>query len=265
MRYPNWFTLLLVFALLAIGILSVHAAYPPDPMTDTKWPSSDEKAVSDVQAWFNLARANENTQIGGTVPPLVMPTQSEWDAMSDNEKALWLINRERLDRGVPRLHGLESNVMGVAQEYADYLMANDDTFNHSADGHDPWYRLDANPAIGACHDNLNVAENLAIFWGSGSGWTLPIERAVFNWMYDDNGSGWGHRHAILWYPYNENGGPADREGFLGIGHAFGPHSGYQSSDIVVMNVFDPCAAWDYTPIEGKQSVLVPVLQLLLGE
>ena len=70
------------------------------------------------------------------------------------------------------------------------------------------------------------------------------------WMYDDSGSGWGHRHAILYYPYNENGGSPDSEGFLGIGHAHGTHQGWSNSDIFVMNFFDPCSTWNYAEVAG---------------
>ena len=70
-------------------------------------------------------------------------------------------------------------------------------------------------------------------------------------MYYDSGSSWVHRHTILWYPYNDNSGPAGKEGFLGIGRAGGgPYQGsfsevWNYAEMIVMNVFDPCATWDY--------------------
>ena len=64
------------------------------------------------------------------------------------------------------------------------------------DGRSPWDRLSDNPAIGACHDFLGVAENLAVLVSTGN-IALPIERSIYMWMYDDSGSNWGHRHAIL--------------------------------------------------------------------
>ncbi len=53
--------------------------------------------------------------------------------MSDNEKALWLINSERQARGVMPLHGFDSNVTSVAQGYADFLLSNDE-WGHDKDG-----------------------------------------------------------------------------------------------------------------------------------
>jgi hypothetical protein len=242
--------------LLAIGFArygspaqAQPSSYPPDPTSDIDW-SAGTGGVADIQAAFNNARTQENAQLGLSIPMLTLPSQSSWDAMSNGEKALWLINRERIDRGVQPLHGVESNVTGVAQYYADYLLDND-LWGHYEDGNDPWERLNTNPEINACHDSLSVSENLAVLVASYSPIPLPVERSVYMWTYADAGSGWGHRHAILWYPYNDNSGPAGQEGFLGIGRASGgPYQGpfsqsWPFAEIIVMNVFDPCAEWDY--------------------
>jgi uncharacterized protein YkwD len=233
-------------------------AYPVDPISDTSW-SCPMSTVADVQCAFNAARTAENGMLGTSIPNLTMPSQAIWDGMSDAEKALWLINRERLDRGIDALHGIETNVSGVAQYYAQYLLDNNAT-GHTADGQTPWERLDSNAAINACHDFLSVAENLAYFWTSGTSIPLPIERSVYMWMYDDSSSAWGHRHAILWYPYDDNSGTAGMEGFLGIGRASGPHQGWNFAEMIVMNVFDPCSSWDY-----DESVILPFIILLLNE
>ncbi len=228
--------------------------YPTDPTSDIKWNSTGcgKSGVTDVQCAFNAARTEENGMLGTAIPMLSLPAQATWDAMSDGEKALWLINRERLDRSVEALHGIETNVTGMAQYYADYLLENN-KFSHDADGRTPWQRLSDNPTIGACQDFLNIAENLAVFWTGGGSIPLPVERAVYNWMYDDSTASipWGHRHAVLWYPYNDNSGPNGVEGFLGIGRASGPHKGYNFGEIIVMNVFDPCEDWIY-PAQGPE-------------
>lgn len=216
------------------------ASYPPDPLSDIKWPYSTENSVAAIQSRFNTARTNENSQLGTSIPMLSLPSQSVWDSMSDGERALWLINRERVDRDLTPLHGIEANVTSVVQAYAQYLIDND-VFSHTADGKTPWQRLMENPLINACHD-LYMAENLAGFWGS---WMLPVERAVYVWMYDDSSSSWGHRHNLLWYPYTDNSGPVGKEGFIGIGRATGTFQGWSNSNIIVMNVFDPCSTWDY--------------------
>lgn len=230
---------------------NLPASYPPDPNDEIPW-SSGTAGVADIQAAFNYARAQENAQLGGaipTIPPIAMPPQSIWDQADDAHKALWLVNRERIDRGVKPLYlAPEANVTSVAVYYANYLLSHN-AFSHTADGNNPWQRLNTNPAINACHDFLNVAENLAAFWASPAGTVipLPVERSIYGWMYEDesDGNNWGHRHAILWYPYNDNSGLPDMEGFFGLGRASGPHMGWPVAEIVVMNVFDPCASWSY--------------------
>ena len=237
--------------------------YSPDPTSDITW-GAGTSGVSDIQTAFNTARQTENSQLGISVPMMNLPSQGEWDVMTDGEKALWLINRERIDRGIHPLHGLEENVTSVAQYYAQYLIDNN-AWGHYEDGNSPWERLETNQAISACHDFLSVAENLAVFWTSGSSIPLPIERSVFNWMYDDGECcSWGHRHAILWYPYNDNSGTPDMEGFLGIGRSSGPHYGWNFAEMIVMNVFDPCYEWDYgNPTNGSNPQTMPWLLLLL--
>ena len=225
-------------------------SWPPDPTSEIAW-SGGTSTVANIQSAFNNAHNQENAQLGLSLPMLTMPSQTEWNAMSDGDKALWLINHERQARGVTPLHAVEFNVTSVAQNYASYLLAND-AFSHTADGHNPIWRLNANPTISACHDFLPIAENLSVFWTSGSSIPLPIERSIYLWMYvDGGGSNWGHRHAILYYPYTENGGLPTMEGFLGIGRAHGPHQGWNYAEIIVMNVFDPCASWVYTLGENK--------------
>jgi len=246
------FSFILLVGLLFKGPLTPLPAqaadYPADPSTDVKWDFSTESSVTDVQTRFNTARTSDNT----VRVKLTLPSQAEWDSKSGGEKALWLINQERIDRGLLPLSGLESNVTSVAQAYAQYLLEND-AFSHDADGLGPWKRLEANSTINACHDFLGVAENLAVLW---SNWNFPIERAVYNWMYDDSGSSWGHRHAILWNSYTNNSGPSESEGFLGIGNVKGRHKGYSDSDLIVMNVFDPCPTWNDGP-----SVITPTPSL----
>ena len=66
--------------------------------------------------------------------------------MSSGEKTLWLINEERTARGLAPMQGLEENVSGVAQAYAEWMLANNQ-FGHDADGRTPWDRMYAN----SCH------------------------------------------------------------------------------------------------------------------
>ncbi len=222
--------------------------YPPDLMADIPW-DAPYRNVADVMQAFNDSRATENGQLHIYLKSMAFPSQSAWDGMNDGQKALWLINEERTARGLAPLDNLEKNVQEVAQAYAQWLLDNN-AWGHEANGKTPWERLDAKAPIAACHDFLGVAENL---WVKGTtstdGIPLVIEQAIYDWMYVDREQGWGHRHAILWTPYNDNSGSAGKEGFLGIGHAQGKYTVkgllLANTDMVVMNVFDPCATWQY--------------------
>lgn len=256
--------ILLLTFLLSSPAQALPASYPPDPTADISW-MVGTSGVADIQAAFNNARTQENAQLGLHLPMLTLPSQLAWDGMTNGQKALWLINAERADRGVMALHGVESNVTGVAEYYADFLLEHD-VFSHDADGLSPWDRLNTNPAIAACHDFLSVAENLAVFVTTGDSIPLPVERSIYMWMYTDAGSSWGHRHAILWYPYKDDSGPAGMEGFLGIGRASGgPYQGpfsepWNFAEIIVMNVFDPCAEWDYAEPLFRKTLLPLVVK-----
>ncbi|MGD9384305.1 MAG: hypothetical protein PVH55_09655 [Desulfobacterales bacterium] len=237
-------------------------AFPTDPTADIEW-SEGFSGVADIENAFNNARSTENSQLSTSIPMLSLPSQEQWDRMSDGEKALWLINHERIDREVVPLHGIESHVTGVAQYYAQFLLENN-AWGHYEDGHSPWDRLNKDPTIQYCHDFLNVAENLACFVTSGNDIPLPLERSVYSWMYDDSSSGWGHRHTVLWFSYTDNSGTPGMEGFLGIGRANGgPYQGpfsvpWNYAEIIVMNVFDPCSTWDYgAPPETPASIDYP--------
>jgi len=248
-----------VFGVLAVvGILSLSAAVPtvfssiespdvyPNPGSDYPWTPQSYTGVGDIQTAYNNGRDNENSSL----PDMTLPSQAAWDAMSDNEKALWLVNNERQARGLAPLHGFESNVTGVAQAYADYLLDND-KWGHNENG-TTRDRLEANSKINNCHDDFVLwMENLAAFGKSSGSIPLPIERAIYDWMYDDSGSSWLHRQMILYEGFIDNP-PSGKEGLMGIGRANGkPYTikgtKYDVAEVVVMNAFDPCDIWNYVP------------------
>ena len=243
-----------IFAQSIIFLMAMHSLlladyhYPADPQVDKEW-SCGTITVFDIECSFNNARQDENSQLNTSIPSITMPDQATWNTLTDSEKALYLVNAERVDRGLLPLHGVEPHVTSVAQAYADYLLDND-VWGHNADGTSPGDRLNSDPEIDSCHDFLNVAENLAVFVSTIS-IPMSVERSVYMWMYDDSVSSWGHRHAILWFPYDDNSGPSGREGFLGIGRAVGgPYQGpfsssWPNAEMIVMNVFDPCQFWNY--------------------
>ncbi len=249
----------LVIAFIQFALASGAAGqYPPDPTADIPWSPVNfaEIPVAEIEQAFNDARAVEATQLGITLPDLVMPSQVDWDAMTADEQGLFLINDERAARGVPELENHHTRVHDIAQQFAEWLLAND-AWGHDQDWDDdgdldsPWDRLESDPEINDCHDFLGIAENLAVFVSSGPNPDEVVARSIYSWNYHDSGFAWGHRHACLWNAFNDNGGVTGIEGLMGMGVALGgPYQGpfgdpWPTAALVVYNVFDPCSTWDY--------------------
>ena len=210
------------------------------PSSDVNWSAngSDVAAIANV---FNTARAKDAT----ITETLIMPSQGVWDGMDNQAKALYLLNKERYDRGIKPYEGIDQNVVTVAQNYAD-LLYNTGTFGHTEDG-SPWDRLDKVSQIKNNKDFFGYAENLYASASTASYTKNPIAKSIYNWIYDDSGSSWGHRRFAL-ASLKDNSGDNGAEGLLGMGITTGDtynfYSGYKST-IVVMNVFDPASSWNH--------------------
>jgi hypothetical protein len=248
-------TLIALLIAAVFPLLGKAQIYYPNRVTNIAWSPGNFVTVADIQAAFNNARTNENGLTLGAgqviMPMMTMPTQGEWDGKSSSLKGLWLMNSERVARGILPLQDVDINAISIAQAHANYLRTND-VFCHTCPGapspHNlgPWDRLDTNPAINGHHDFLGAAENLYAAWGSGTV-PLPVEQAIYGWIYVDSTSTWGHRRAILFTidpPANNNYGDAGSEGLMGIGLATGPYSGSPAGAVVVYNIFDPDASYN---------------------
>jgi uncharacterized protein YkwD len=211
------------------------------PYADIKWSSSGD-SVKDIEDAFNYARAKDLT----ISKALIMPSQSKWDAMSNQEKALYLTNKERYDRGIKPFEGIDSNVVNVAQNYAELLYSKG-TFGHNEDG-SPWERLDSVDVIKNNKDFFAYGENLYVVASKPEYTKNPIAKAIYGWIYDDAGSEWGHRKFSLATGLNDNSGEVGAEGLMGFGVIKGDeynfYAGWKST-IIVMNVFDPSSSWNH--------------------
>ncbi len=256
-----------------------------------------KKGVAAVTAAFNHARREEETQLdlpAHAIKDLVLPKQEVWDTMSDDAKALYLINDARTARAdmMPNvlglaLAGVESSFDLMVENYAILL------HNTNAKGHyqpsgnpavdNPLARIKQDPYVGlrtysdfakkdakkstkkntkkiACYESLARHENVAFFSGYSLGKAdasivpLPIERSIYNWIYNDEKSGWQYRQTVLLQDnasigkgFNNNNGDAQHEGFLGFHrissasytpfHVPDGVNGYGVA--VVMSLFDP--------------------------
>lgn len=273
--------LAMLVSMIATGVVltasPVHAKSPPNIVTDINW-SAGYNGVADIMSAFNNARRGEEMQLGlvaNTLGNLVLPDQGTWDGMTDDAKALFLINAERTARanmqagviGLP-LAGIESHVDTVAQNYADLLVTGNKWGHYEPSGNstidNPGKRIDAGVGA-ACKEFTTRSENLAAFRSmsnsspqNASNIKLPVEQAVYNWIYDDASSSWGHREAVLLqdsplsnptattWGFKNNHGSSAHEGFLGL-HVAGSTSyaigqpqtyTYNYGVVVVMNIFD---------------------------
>jgi hypothetical protein len=265
--------------MLLMGSLAGQAAFalsPPNITTDIKW-GDNFSGVADIMAAFNNARRAEEQQLNlpaNSLGNLVLPSQTVWSGMSDDAKALFLINAERTARnqmqpgvlGLPYA-GVERHVDEVSRDYAQ-LLHDLSKIGHYQPSNDPNVdnpskRLD-NGVGASCREFISRSENLAYFAAYSSqaiganSIPLPLERAIYGWIYDDSNSQWGHREAVLLqdmtlsnnpWGYNNDNGVATHEGFLGF-HVIGSTSykpfgeppanmPYNYGVAVVMNIFDP--------------------------
>jgi hypothetical protein len=238
-----------------------------------------------IENAFNTARRAEETQFSmnlssGVLGTLTLP--SNFLSLSNDAQALILLNAERSCRsginygdGACKgwvFEGLESTIDGTAQTYAN-LMISTNCGGHSCDGGGttaPFTRI-SNAMGASCIEFLSRGENIASFFNSASSNPLIVPRSVYNWIYKDASSSWGHREACLLqdrdlagnttYGFDDNHGAVGAEGFIGIGIAganggtYYPGGGapvwLDRSDVVVLNFFDPIPS-------GCSYVVLPV-------
>ena len=213
------------------------------PSADIEWSSSSDtvKAIEDT---FNYARSKDST----ISKKLILPTQAKWDSMTNQQKGLFLLNRERYDRGIKPFEGINNDVIDVAQQYANLLYTKG-KFDHKED-ETSHIRLERKDEIKNNKDFWQFAENLYVGATSSEYIKNPIIRAVYGWIYDDKDSNWGHRKFCLATGLNDNSGKNGEEGLIGFGvktgenYQFNNYSGMKST-IVVMNAFDPGANWNH--------------------
>jgi uncharacterized protein YkwD len=252
----RWVVTALALALLLssslAGIAVARPLQPPNPSVDFPYAWGAGSTFADIALAFNGARAQENTDPNTSgeayvpMPNLVMPPEATWNTMSDNDKAVWLINQERAVRNLVPMEGWTQAASNMGQAWTDYLLAND-FFDHddpTIPDPDPTTLGNRAPTYyGTCWSW--VGENL--YWQPWA--AVPVEAAIYNWIYDDSSSAWHHREYILRDTYSDNACLAGQEGFLGIGRTSEPAGGgtYQGADvaeIVGLEMFDPCGTWD---------------------
>lgn len=188
---------------------------------------------ANVIANFNFARQQEGCTVSLNIDP------AAYDAATPQMQMLLLFNAERQDRGLPALQ-LDSTLLSQislnhSKEFVQYnYFAHPSAINQPGGKNDSISRVTVNPAVNG-HNTNCCAEIIA------AGQTTPAE-AVYDWMYQDSSSSWGHRQNILGF----NAGIDANAGhytWVGIGIATGGSFGvYYTADFL-----EDSAATPYTP------------------
>ncbi|RUM63075.1 MAG: hypothetical protein DSZ05_09200 [Sulfurospirillum sp.] len=222
---------------------------------DTDWSVSKYNLLKteDIEKAFNRARANDPT----VTKPMILPPQNIWDNYTESEKVLYLVNKERCDRGLRPFEGIDPKIKSEAQNYATYLKNHPDQYAHNpheADGRTPWQRMaqDAGVIVNQNADFFQYGENIASLSIGSTGNAFPRiyeseARAVYGWMYQDKGESYGHRNFLMAKGLQENSGLKHMEGLIGIGKTTRQYQDggyYWTQDILVMDSFDPRSSWN---------------------
>ncbi|QDK83005.1 hypothetical protein EXU85_32115 [Spirosoma sp. KCTC 42546] len=277
--------------------LTSDISLPYDPPTFTYTNSSVGPYflnLTQLTKSFNYARRQEETQLGlpaNSLGTLTLP--ASYSTLSAQQRSLFLVNAERQARagvtypvsgavlGLP-LEGVESNLSVVSQGHASNMMTTG-IFSHTISGQTSTDRINASSTFaGSCHEFLARDENIykqCLYTSSStppSNPTYAADQAIFSWLYQDAGAGWGHRDALLMQnisgnlpspsapstnAYDNNYSATTSEGFLGVGISYGSGSnsvttGFgglcppssntaimtKTAAVVVFNFVDPAAS-----------------------
>ena len=204
--------------------------------------------VETVETGYNYGRQQENYLLGTAIPNIDFPSETVWNTMTVNQKALWIVNEERTARGLMPFEDTAQQLITIAQDYTQFLVDNDTT-GHRADDKSPEIRLRENPDIDVCMQRF--AENIGYVF---SGYSVPpscaLERMIYWLIYEDSIAGWGHRKAFFHETYTDYSGVIGKEGLLGTGFVIGQNFVYNGFtwNYVAMSTFnmtDPCSSWIY--------------------
>jgi RHS repeat-associated protein len=255
---------------------SYKAKYPED---DIPWTGGQAPTVQDIARAFNHAR-----RLDPSVQQfLIMPSQAAWDAMTNQQKGLYLVNAERVARGIKPYAGYDSAIVEVAQDFAKYIQSRNATIDHFLDGRTPMQRMLSHPYTAANADKFikypeSLVSNSAPY---PRGNDYALVSAIYRWLYVDKkwylyfglteGEEWGHRNHLLQTGLNDNHGIATEEGVVGFGIEKGLYQPEAASPtnqgaVVVFKTIDQGTTWDQARINtvdvsNAQGCLVNSLDL----
>lgn len=261
---------ILVVCMSICCLLSVdNYAQVVPPLNADIAPSHGFATMSDIEASFNNARRQEEIQLGltvGSMKDLSLPEAEFWNALSEEQQMLFLINDERSARDgidyqagrnfndaperlvpvcLPLFEGLFLALDELAQSHADYLRSNN-LFTHTdGDGNEPLDRFNLDEALAGFFTALIVIESIAAFASTDLSFLTQAHiDAIFTFIYGDLTSFFKHREMLLVAKLEATGflvddyGEMGKEGVLGIGIAEGPYNGLPFGKVFVLDLID---------------------------
>lgn len=245
--------------------------FPLDPCGDITWPGSwAGVTIDDISANFNAARSHDTTVTGGSMDISAKYSQIEWDALSFQEKGLWLLNSERSARGIHLFNSIVPELVTISQDFSQYLsgtggimhnIATSDWANSQRDVScdidgdgkvSPVDRIQCDTKLKDNTETFRFSENLGMTSATSEAeMNEPIAWSIYTWIYADSGSNWGHRHFCL-AAMNENNGVSPDEGLLGFGL-----SQSNAGTYTVMMAADESATWQHPDWDQIRTENIP--------
>lgn len=202
-----------------------------DISTPFSYYTNIDQALTSLRAVRNVDTTVKNKKVN--IP-------ANYLSLTNSAFATWLVNDERVSRGLLPLRGEIPLMNTLAQNYANQL-ASTNQFTHTLNGTNPWLRMDAVPALKVCRDFNPRMESLYKFSSMGLNVNdkLFIINSMLGFIYKDSGSAWGHREHIL-VNYLNNNQTAANEGNIGIGLTSWKSKSWDNK-ILVIETMDPKA------------------------
>ncbi len=207
--------------------------------------------VRDIETLFNHAHDNDPS----ISQKMTLPNQATWDAFTESQKVLYLVNSERCARGIRLYEGIDPNVQEKATKpYAIFISNHESTFltqPHTADGTTLKQRLENQGGVVLGNNATYIAENIAEFGIAYSSGYNPVyasaAKSVYGWMYLDKAEGYGHREFVLKTGFDDDSGINNQEGLISVYTSqlqIKDSQGFWTKTFTVMDGFDPRPNWD---------------------
>ncbi|WP_341939657.1 Lcl domain-containing protein [Marinimicrobium sp. C2-29] len=234
------------------------------PENDIAWNAGRKFDVNSIESAFNYARYVDPS----VHTYLNMPDQDQWDGWSLQKKGLYLVNAERLARGLKPFSGMDSSIQKAAQSYSDYILSSNQVIGHYNDGRTPLQRMLTDDYVRSNADPfIGKVESVASFRKPDRSVDedQALVRAIYGWLYEDKewyedfglteGENWGHREHLLQPGLQENHGEASSEGVVGFGVATGLYQPGNDAPstygaVTVFKTIDQGAAWSDERIQA---------------